>query len=404
MKLLFLLPVLPQPADSGAKLRNEALLRLASRGHEVHALAFGDSSVASQVEGVSGKVHVVPPPAPVGRAQRAARLFGSDAPDLVQRFRSEAFRGALEGLLQRERFDAVQFEGLEMAGYLSAMPRHGGPARIYDARNAEILLQRRAFEVAVQRRQPRDALAVPYSAVQWRRLERFERWAVRSCDLTLCVSNHDANQMEALAGSSVRTAVVPNGIDVTRYPFRAPAASEPPNLLFLGKLDYRPNQEAVGWLVNELLPRLWEKVPEARLFLVGHNPPEWLVRAGQHDERIAVTGGVPDERPYLERAAVFALPLQVGGGSRLKALVALASGVPIVSTSLGVEGLELEPEADYLCADSTEQWVTRLTGLLGDAARRQGLAEHGRSTVERLYDWAAIAPALDAAYASLPRS
>jgi glycosyltransferase involved in cell wall biosynthesis len=292
-----------------------------------------------------------------------------------------------------------------MARYLRALrPRaleDPTPWRVYDAHNAEFLLQRRAFETALSRREVGGAAGAAYSLVQWRRLERFEQATVRASRLTLAVSYHDANQLEALAPGSARVHVVPNGIDVQRYAFRLPDPGDVPNLLFLGKLDYRPNIEAVRWLVTEVLPRLFVDLPKARLFVVGDRPPAWLVAAGQRDARIAVTGPVPDEQPYLARAAVLVLPMRVGGGSRVKALVALASGVPIVTTRVGMEGLEAEPGVHYLCADTVDEWAQVLGQLLGEAVLRRRLAENGRELVKRCYDWSAIRPSLRAAYATL---
>ena len=113
-----------------------------------------------------------------------------------------------------------------------------------------------------------------------------------------------------------------------------------------------------------MLPPLFERVPAARLFAVGASPPRWLVEAGQHDDRIAVTGYVGDERPYLARCAALVLPLRTGGGTRLKALIAMASGLPIVSSRLGMEGLDAEPGEDYLLAETPAEWVTALQQVL----------------------------------------
>jgi glycosyltransferase involved in cell wall biosynthesis len=370
MRILFLLPSTPDPPDAGAKLRNLGLLRLAAAEHEVDVLAFSRAPRRS-------------------RGRRLAEALRSDLPDMALRLWSPAFAHQVRQRLASTSYDLVQAEGIEMARYLAeAAPER----RVYDAHNPEALLQRRAWAAAVRRR---DAVAAAYSFLQWRRLERFERAVLRGSARTLAVSYHDANQLEAAAGKTVH--VVPSGIDVERYPFAEPTYEQPLNLLFLGKLDYRPNAEALRWLIEQVLPRL----ANVRLFAVGADPPGWLVAAGQHDERIAVTGAVPDERPYLRRAALLLLPLEVAAGARLKALVAMASGVPIVSTPLGMEGLEAVPGEHYACVSNldAEAWASRLTALLGEVERRRQLARAGRGLVEGCYSWAAIAPALQAAYA-----
>jgi len=376
VKLLFLLPSVPSPADSGAKLRNLALLKLARRRHQVDALAFGPPGDA--------------------RASSLRRLLWLTSPnrvDVVERFASAAFREKVRSRLAEGSFDAVQAEGIEMAQYLDLVPPE---RRIYDAHNAEFLLQRRASETA-------DTLVAKlYSRLQWRRLQRFERAVVRNSRLTLTVSEHDANQLLALANGEARVRVVPNAIDISAYPFRR-SDVDVPNLLFLGKLDYRPNADAVRWLVQRLLPRIHEQKASARLFVVGSNPPGWLVAAGQHDPRIAVTGHVADERPYLERCSVLLLPIKAAGGSRLKALVAMAAGLPIVSTQVGMEGLDAEPGENFLqlCAETDVEWVDGVCRLLDDSDTRRDLAERARRLVEARYDWSAIQPAVEAAYAEL---
>jgi len=313
-------------------------------------------------------------------------------PDVVARYASTAFGEKVARALAEHRFHAVQAEGIEMAQYLGLVPAE---QRIYDAHNAEFLLQRRVSETAT------SLVGRMYSRLQWRRLERFERHVVRTSRLTLAVSHHDANQLLALAAGDARVEVVPSAIDVAAYPFRAPASDDAPNLLFMGKLDFRANGEAVRWFIARVLPALTERVGDVRLFAVGANPPAWLVRAGQHDSRIAVTGYVADERVYLARCSALLLPMQAGGGSRLKALVAMASGLPIVSTTLGMEGLEAEPDTHFVPADTVADWVDSISRLLSDVELRRGLAHAARQRVEERYQWSAVRPMLEAAYAGL---
>jgi polysaccharide biosynthesis protein PslH len=370
MRILFLLPSTPEPPDAGAKLRNLGLLRLAAAEHEVDMLAFGRAPRRS-------------------RARRLAEALQSDLPDMALRLWSPAFAREVRRRLDSTAYDLVQAEGIEMARYLAEAPPE---RRVYDAHNPEALLQRRAWAAAVRRH---DGVAAAYSMIQWRRLADVERAVIRGSARTLAVSYHDANQLEALAGKPVH--VVPSGLDLDRYPFAEPRDEQPPNLLFLGKLDYRPNAEALHWLIQQVLPRL----PSVRLFVVGADPPRWLIAAGQHDERIAVTGAVSDERTYLRRAALLLLPLEVAAGARLKALVAMASGVPIVSTPLGMEGLEAAPGEHYLCVPGLDAaaWATCVRGVLSDVEQRRQLARAGRALVEGCYSWAAVRPALQAAYA-----
>jgi glycosyltransferase involved in cell wall biosynthesis len=392
-RLLVLLPDVPYPLDAGAKIRNHGLLKLLAAEHEVDAIAFGEPECGAELAKLVRRCAVVPIPAQRSATRRAVDMARTGLPDVAHRRMSRAFREKLRFFLQAGAYDAVQAEGIEMAGYLWFVP---AAKRIYDAHNAEFLLQRRFATSAT------SAWATMYSRLQWRRLERFEGAVVSSSHLTLAVSQHDANQLRALGSSEANVQVVRNGIDAAAYRFAAPRADQPPNLLFVGKLDFRPNAEAMEWFTRDVLPPLRQAVPQVRLFAVGAAPPAWLVRIGQHDDRVAVTGYVDDERPYLDRCAVLILPVRTGGGSRLKALIALASGVPIVSTRVGMEGLETEPGVHYVAAESPAEWVNALHRLLGDAALRQRLAHAGRQLVEQQYDWSAIRAEMRAAYQWLP--
>jgi glycosyltransferase involved in cell wall biosynthesis len=358
-----LLPSMPFPPDAGAKIRNAGLLRLLREEHEVDALAFGDASRSS--------------------ARRLVDMLRSDLPDMAQRLWSVDFAAKVHS----KRYDAVQAEGIEMARYLAHVP---SDRRVYDAHNAEFLLQQRLAESG-------SPLGRLYSRLQWRRLERFERAVVRGSRLTLAVSAHDANQLLALSGGAANVQVLPNAVDAASYPFQAPSVEVQPNFLFVGKLDFRPNADALAWFVQEVVQR----IDTARLFAVGAAPPAWLVRAGQHDPRVAVTGYVADERPYFARCAALVLPVRTGGGSRLKALIAMASGLPIVSTRLGMEGLEAEPGTHFLQADAPQEWIEALGNLVSDAALRKRLACSARELVEQRYDWSALREPLRAAYAWL---
>jgi polysaccharide biosynthesis protein PslH len=393
-RLLLLLPSVPIPLDTGARIRNNGLLRLLSVEHEVDAIAFGQPRQQPELASLVRRAAIVPEPPRRSLPRRAADLARTQLPDLALRLWSEDFMRTVRCFVQDGAYAGVQAEGIEMARYLAAVPQ---AQRIYDAHNAEFLLQRRASEAA-----PSLAAGV-YSRLQWRRLERFERHVVGTSRLSLAVSHHDANQLRALAGGSARVEVVRNGIDASAYPFQ-PARPEPTtasSVLFVGKLDFRPNDEALRWFVSDVLGPLHAAHQSVRLFAVGANPRPWLVAAGQHDVRIAVTGYVADERPYLARCSVLILPVQTGGGSRLKALIAMASGLPILSTRLGMEGLAAEPGEHFLAADSAADWIASLRRLLDDRALRQRLAVNGRALVERYYDWSTIRPDVTAAYAGL---
>jgi glycosyltransferase involved in cell wall biosynthesis len=390
MKILMLLPQWPFPPNQGAKLRNAGLARILAEVHEVHALSFGEGEAL----GPFRRAYFVPASRRSGLA-RALDMLRTSLPDLALRMWSRDFRGRLAALLAAERFDAVHASNLEMGIYLRFVP--GGPVRVFDDHNAEYVLQRRAVETARQRLPGPARL---YSVVQWRRLRRFEADTCCHADRVLAVSADDAARLAAL-DARIQPCVVPNALELEHHPFQPRQQASRPMLMFSGKLDYRPNADAARWFIDEILPLVWRNRPEARFLVVGQAPPAWLVEHGKRDPRIVITGPVEDDRPYLARSAAYVLPMRWGGGVRFKALVALASGSPLISTTLGVEGLGCASGRDALIADEPVGFARAVVEVLERPDVATGLAGAGRTLVEGGYTLTSIAPALLDAYASL---
>lgn len=394
MKILFLTPRFPYPLDVGTSLRNFRLLQSAAQEHDVHLLSFLDRPLRTDhfeaVQGVARRVELRPSP-PHRLARRLDGMLRTGWPDMALRRWSPVFAAALRDLLREERYDVVEAEGIEMARYL---PLAQGARTIFSDHNVEHLLQRRAYEVA--RARPSRWPLAAYSYVQAARLARFERAACRLADRVVTVSEDDAGALRALEPTG-RYAVVPNAIDAALYP---PRESWParPGVLFAGTLDYRPNADAVRWLLDEIAPLVHIRQPEARVFVVGRDPAPDVVARGQHDPRIAVTGAVESLRPYRARSTVYALPMRGGGGVRFKALEAMAAGLPIVSTRMGMEGIDAEPGTHYLAADTPPDFADALVRLLADEGLRERISENARQLVRERYDWRAVAPALLAVY------
>ena len=390
MKLLYLTPQPPYPPDQGAKLRNFHLIRLAAQvGHQVDLLTFGPSdglpdAVVAGLAPWCRRVVAVPTPKPRPLATRALAMLGSAEPDLARRLRSAEFGARLAELLASERYDVVQVEGIELAPYLGAIR---SARTVFDDHNVEYLLQRRAWEA--DRRQPRRVHAALYSFVQAERLQRWEKLICRSADAVVAVSELDAQALNRLSGRPI--AVVPNGIDLSAIAFREPTGSIKPELLFDGTMSFRPNADAANWLCGEIVPRLRTTRPEIRCWIVGREPAPALVAQNFGPNGIAVTGEVVSTAPYWERAGLYLLPMRMGSGVRFKALEAMARGLPLVSTALGVEGTGARPDHDYLRAETTAQFCQAVGRLLDDRALGRRLAANARQSVAAL-DWTTIGP------------
>lgn len=398
MKLLFLTPQLPYPPRQGTAIRNWGLIRHLSRKHSVTVLSFAEGGVSSSPEMLRTTVErVVSVPTP--QRTRAARLPAliSGQADLAQRLASAEYAHALEQLLQEQRFDFVHIEALEMAAYLPQLTAYGRtavrPSLIFDAHNAEHVLQRRAFETDVQ--QPARWPAALYSWLQAPRLRRFESETLRAVHAVTCVSEEDAVSLRALV-PELNPVLVPNGIDVGDY--QPSTISHQPNaIVFTGKMDYRPNVDAVLWFTEAIWPRIRAANPEAEFIIVGQKPTARVQALhGQHG--ITVTGAVEDARPYIANASVYVAPLRMGGGTRFKLLEAMALAKPIVSTTLGAEGFAVQHGRELLLADEPTAFAQAVLNVMGDAPRAQALGVAGRAFVRAHYDWQVIIPTLEAIY------
>jgi len=390
VKVLFLTPRVPYPLDAGTSLRNFRLIQSAAQEHEVHLLSFIDRPLRIEhyeaLEAVCGRVELRPAP-PHGTRQRLTRLVRSALPDMAYRRWSPTFARNLASLLAEQQYDLVEAEGIEMARYLGLCR---GTRRIFSDHNVEHLLQQRAY--LVDRARPNRWPQAAYSLVQAGRLARFEAAACRLADAVVTVSDEDARSLQALEPRG-RYRVVPNAVAADAYPVRS-GWPERPALLFTGTLDYRPNADAARWLLDAIMPLVWEKAADARIFLVGRGPASDLIARGQHDPRIAVTGPVESLDPYWTRASVYILPMRGGGGTRFKALEAMAAGLPLVSTPMGMEGIEAEDGTHYLAATTPSELAGAALRLLEDTALRERLAASAGQLVRERYDWRAVAARL----------
>ena len=421
MRILFLTPQLPYPPHQGTTIRNYNIIANLAPRHEIHLLSF----VRSQDEIAratplhqhccSIEAVLAPRRSPL---KRFLSLFLSPLPDMALRLPSAEFRARLAATLQRIPFDVVQIEGIEMARYWTLEIRNWKldyrtghptsnfqppisniqyPISIFDDHNAEYVLQRRAFETDV--RQPRRWVAALYSLIQWKKLSRYEAMVCRLANRVVAVSEADKAALQRLV-PGLEVTVVPNGVDVDYYTFAdiQPSPLPPRSLVFTGKMDFRPNVDAVLWFCKEVLPLVRRQMPDVRFYIVGQSPHRRVLRLAD-DPAVTVTGYVDDVRSYIGGACVYVVPLRIGGGTRLKVLEAMAMSRPIVSTSLGCEGFEgLVSGRELSLADSPEEFAQRVIELLDDAPRRARLGQAARRFVEQRYDWCLIIPRLEQIY------
>ncbi len=414
MKLLFLTPQLPYPPQQGTTIRNFNILKVLAPRHEIHLLSFGrpEELEDSPLPEFCRCIEIAPPPRR-SFSQRAFETFLSPLPDMARRLNSPALADKFAALLRAEKYDVIQIEGIEMALFWLQVTRWnvaGSKSNlqrsnldlattVFDDHNAEYVLQKTTCEADRQRvNRLHGAL---YSYIQWHKLAKFERDLCLRAQNIAAVSQTDARAL-SLLDARIKPVVIPNGVDIAHYIPSTEVCAEPLaefSTVFTGKMDFRPNVDAALWFANDILPMLRREIPLAHVSFVGQKPSA-SVQALKTRPGVEVTGWVADTRPYIADAAVYVVPLRMGGCTRLKVLEAMAMGKAIVSTTLGAEGIECVPGRDLNLADRAEEFVRAVAALIRDPARRQELGANARKLAEEKYDWAKIVPQFETIYAT----
>ncbi|HEX5165601.1 MAG TPA: glycosyltransferase family 4 protein [Thermomicrobiales bacterium] len=393
MRSLLLTQIVPNPPDAGPKAKTHYVLRTLAAEHDVDLITFARSDLeVAQAEDL----------APFCRSITAIRLerqrpmelvyfaksWARRTPFLVERDARGAFAEAVRRQLATGAVDIVHADQLTMGQYLDLARGHH-TRRVFDAHNAVWEMVR---ELAPRQKTPvHRALA----AVEWRRLRRFEGRIARESDLTLAVSERDRAALELAAGTTINAAIVPIGIEVHDRTVVTPSRST--NLLSIATMHYPPNAEALRWFLDEVWPLLGADRSEMTVDVAGPRPPEDIVAAGERDPRVRVHGYVEDVEPLYQQAAVFIVPLLSGSGVRVKILEAMARGVPVVSTTIGADGLDLDDGVHLLIADTPAAFADAVTYLLEHPERAQAMAVSGRERILERYDWRSCCrPLLDA--------
>jgi len=354
----------PLPPHGGTRLRLLHLARQAATVHDVKMLAVGEAPPHTEepfvLEGVGW-----------GRSRLSALARSATKPYLFHRLNSTGMADAVA----RHPTDLIQISSI----YFDRAAARAAPAPvILDAHNVETQI------VRTQARSDRSAL----QRARWRweavTTNRYERRVLGGVDAVLACSDDDAAFFERLTR---RVVIVPNGVDLAATPFGPPAAT--PTVVYLGLYSYRPNEVAALRLTDDVMSRVWTRLPDATLRLVGADPtPAMVERAGP---RVEVTGRVDDAVAELARSRVLVIALTAGSGTRLKAIEAMASGTVVVSTTTGVAGLGVANGEHVLIADTDHDLAEATQRVLTDDALATRLASNARRLVEQRFDWSRCA-------------
>ncbi len=373
------------PLDMGGRLRSFNTIAELARRHRVTVLTT--HGPADDTEGLAARLtacerivsvpHAIPKAGTPRFAAALARSWLSPYPVDLWKCRVPALQAHV-----REALAA----GVDVcvADFLVAMPNvpAGGRAPILlFEHNVEYLIWKRLHDVE------RGTLRRALLGIEWRKMRRYEARACRRAALTVAVSEAD----RALLGAGARDAdirAIPTGVDTTYFHPNG-TVEKPATLVFTGAMDWYPNEDAILHFMATMLPEVRRRIPGVTLAVVGRNPSARLKDAGKA-AGVEVTGTVADVRPHVAEAAVYVVPLRIGGGTRLKIFEALAMGKAVVATTVGAEGLPIVPGEHYVRADDPAEFARAVVGLLEDPDRRRALGDAGRRLVEARHSWERI--------------
>ena len=404
------------PPSSGKRLRTLNLMLRLARRHRITyiARAPNDADANREAAAYLGDHGVepllVPDPLPskkgMGFYARLACNVLSPLPYSAASHRSRRMADAVRAYAARHAVDLWQFE---WTPYVATLPPHpqrlsvgatgrgraersanGHERRLLIAHNLDSLIWQRYHE------NERHPLKRSFIREQWRKFERFERRVFAEVDRVIAVSHEDAALLRRQFGVE-SVDVVENGIDRAYYEL-VRGERKPATILFVGSLDWRPNLDAVRLLLDSIFPAVRRTEPSAQLRIVGRTPPPWLVHRVAATKGVEMHANVADVRPFLADSSVLAVPLRIAGGSRLKILEALACGLPVVSTRIGAEGLELQNGGHLVVVEGIGDMGAALIESIRNPQTARAMAQLGRQFVLERYDWDILAERLERAW------
>ena len=374
------------------------MIKYLAQRHRVTLVSFvrGDQSADVHcLEPYCQAVHTVPMDRGVVQDSLAMlRSLLTGQPWMMVRDDRKEMRALVDHLAAEQHFDVAHADQLNMCQYAWRVP---GAFKIMDAHNALWLLYKRLW--ATMSPGPRKWLL----GRDWRLLKPYEGRLVRESDAVLTVSQEDKVALQQAAGQAMDVTVIPIAIDTDEVTV-VEREDAPRHILHIGTMYWPPNIDAVDWFVAEIYPLIRQQRPDVQFDVVGSRPPDRLLALNDANLGINVTGYVKDPTPYLERTGVMVVPLLAGGGMRVKILNALAQGIPIVSTTLGAEGIAVTPDENILVADEPADMAAACLRLLNDPDLGARLACNGRALAEQKYDYRRACVPLDEIYAKARKS
>lgn len=384
MKILWVSPFFLHPTERGAQIRSLGMLRELHKRHEIHFAALSDPAhpegPARSHEYCTRSYPIRHKTVPRGSfaflAEAASNLFSS-TPLAVARYESAELAATVSELWRSGSFDCL------VSDFLFSTPNT-------EEMESCIIFQHNVETTIWERH--KQCASTPWRrmffGIQADRMKAYEGLMCRRAAHVIAVSEDDARRMESRFGIP-HVSTVSTGVDIDYFTPTA-ATSAPSGIVFTGSMDWLPNIDGIEWFVDRILPLIRARIPDCGLSIVGRRPDPKVLGLARREQNVTVTGTVPDIRPYLWNNAISVVPLRIGGGTRLKIYESMAARTPVVSTTIGAEGLEYHPGLDIEIADQPEHFAEHCVRLLEDRARRRALASEAWDLVNRHFSWEAV--------------
>jgi glycosyltransferase involved in cell wall biosynthesis len=393
MKILQLMPYVPVPPDFGGALRIYHIVNHIRKYHDLTVAGFCDmgntSAFKNQFMLQDDKIHLVNRKL-LHRYPRLYQAFSLINGHSYQynRMISRDFQNNLDELFDKQTFDLVQIEFASMGKFNI----RSDALKVLDAHNVEYDNYRRMAE-----RINHSSIRKYFYQNEYKKFYREEIKVWNRQDGIFATSYRDRDIIENEV-PGIPKFVIPNGVDM-EYFKPSVVNPEPHSLVFTGMMGYIPNYDAMYFFLDEIYPLIRQQIPDIKLYIVGKNPPVDLRKRA--NQNIVITGLVEDVRPFVYRSTVYVVPLRMGGGTRLKILEALSMKKPLVTTSIGCEGIDVVHNESAMIADEPEEFAETVIGLIKDKKRQTLLQRNGYDLVREKYDWNVIGNLLEDAYDSL---
>jgi len=383
MKILWVCPFFLHPTDRGAQIRTLGTLKELHKRHEIHFAALNDprnlegptrsSEYSSRYVSVE---HSAPGRGSLGILPQLAGSLVSAVPLAVSRYASSRLRHQIDALIAREHYDSIVCDFLAAAPNLSDLRQC-----VLFQHNVETTIWQRHVEQSGSR------MKKLFFQMQANKMEAYERKICRTAKHVIAVSEIDAARMRSMFAIETVSSVS-TGVDVDYFaPRDASAVSD---IVFCGSMDWLPNVDAVEYFIAEILPLIRVKLPGATFTIAGRSPDARVLKAAEGVSGVSITGKVDDMRPYLWGSKISIVPIRIGGGTRLKIYECMAAGVPVVSTTVGAEGLRYNDGEDIVLADDPGGFATACVRLLSDDAARQAVAQNALKRAQNHFSWEAV--------------